>query len=632
MAGLIPQGFIDDLLGRIDILEVVGSRLKLKKTGKNFSALCPFHNEKSPSFSVSPDKQFYYCFGCGAGGNALSFVMDFERLDFPQAVEELARQAGVDVPREETRPGSRESRKPRQDNPLYALLEQAAAFYRQQLRHHPKRERAVTYLKQRGLTGQIAKRYDIGFAPPGWDNLMGHLTTDSTEIKALIEAGLVVENPDSGKRYDRFRDRIIFPIRDSRGRTLGFGGRVLGDDKPKYLNSPETPVYHKGQELYGLYEARQANRQLDDVLVVEGYMDVIALAQHGVTNAVATLGTATSEEHLKRLFRIVNAVVFCFDGDRAGVQAAWRALNACLPVMEDGRHVRFLFLPDGQDPDSLIRSEGQDAFRARMVQQAQPLTDYLFRHLAEEANPDSLEGKAHLATLALPLIEQVPGSMLRRLLRQQLEKLTGMDLDTVPRQPASTVNYETANYDNMPDDMMGERDDGEYYSPQAWQPAPRQRSPEAHLPRKRGTERSGVESPLLTAARTLLHHPQLAGLVEGASQFANEESEQAQLLVALIDALQKTPTLNTVQLLARWHGTEMGEQLGQLAEKEWLLNIPSANLEQQFFDTINNLVSQQTDRRIQKLLDQSAQMPLTTEEKQELRELLTRGSTHISDK
>ncbi|WP_373188243.1 DNA primase [Halopseudomonas sp.] len=637
MAGLIPQGFIDDLLGRTDILEVVGSRLKLKKTGKNFSALCPFHDEKSPSFSVSPDKQFYYCFGCGAGGNALSFVMDFERLDFPQAVEELARQAGVDVPREEVRPGSRQASQPRKDSPLYALLEQAAAFYRQQLRHHPKRERAVTYLKQRGLTGQIAKRYDIGFAPPGWDNLMGHLTTDSTEVKALIEAGLVVENPDSGKRYDRFRDRIIFPIRDSRGRTLGFGGRVLGDDKPKYLNSPETPVYHKGQELYGLYEARQANRQLDDVLVVEGYMDVIALAQHGVTNAVATLGTATSEDHLKRLFRIVNAVVFCFDGDRAGIQAAWRALNACLPVMEDGRHVRFLFLPEGQDPDSLIRSEGQDAFRARMAQQAQPLTDYLFRHLAEEASPDSLEGKAHLATLALPLIEQVPGSMLRRLLRQQLEKLTGMDLDSVPKQAVATADPSIGHYANIPDEMMGERDEDEYYIPEsvssaASQRPPRQRAPEARFQRKRGTERSGVESPLLTAARTLLHHPQLAGLVKEANQFANEESEQAQLLVALIDALQKTPTLSTVQLLARWHGTEMGNQLSALAEKEWLLNIPSANLEQQFFDTINNLVSQQTDRRIQKLLDQSAQMPLTTEEKQELRGLLTRSSTHINDK
>ncbi|PCC98790.1 DNA primase [Halopseudomonas pelagia] len=621
MAGLIPQGFIDDLLGRTDILEVVGSRLKLKKTGKNFSALCPFHNEKSPSFSVSPDKQFYYCFGCGAGGNALSFVMDFERLDFPQAVEELARHAGVDVPREEQRPGSRrEPRAPRQDSPLYALLEQAAAYYRQQLRHHTQKRRAVDYLKQRGLTGQIAKLYDIGFAPPGWDNLMSHLSKDSTEVKALIEAGLVVENPDSGKRYDRFRDRIIFPIRDSRGRTLGFGGRVLGDDKPKYLNSPETPVYHKGRELYGLFEARQQNRQLDDILVVEGYMDVIALAQHGVTNAVATLGTATSEEHLKRLFRIVNTVVFCFDGDKAGRQAAWRALNACLPVLEDGRHVRFMFLPEGQDPDTLIRSEGQDAFRARMAQQAQALTDYLFRHLSEEANPNTLEGKAHLATLALPLIEQIPGSMLKRLLRQSLEKLTGMDLDSLPPPPpppAATDEY--ADYQDVEPESWG--DSQEYQ--------PRRAAQRSNKPRK--AERAGVENPLLNAARTLLHHPQLAGLVKEANQFADEEGEQAQLLVGLIEALQKTPTLSTVQLLARWHGTEMGEQLSQLAEKEWLLNIPDANLEQQFFDTINSLVARQTERRIEQLLDKSAHTPLTTEEKQQLRELLHRRPAHAPD-
>lgn len=625
MAGLIPQGFIDDLLGRTDIVEVVGSRLKLKKTGKNFSALCPFHNEKSPSFSVSPDKQFYYCFGCGAGGNALSFVMDFERLDFPQAVEELARHAGVDVPREEQRPGShREPRAPRQDSPLYALLEQAAAYYRQQLRHHPQKRRAVDYLKQRGLTGQIAKRYDIGFAPPGWDNLMNHLSQDSTEVKALIEAGLVVENPDSGKRYDRFRDRIIFPIRDSRGRTLGFGGRVLGDDKPKYLNSPETPVYHKGRELYGLYEARQQNRQLGDVLVVEGYMDVIALAQHGVTNAVATLGTATSEEHLKRLFRIVNTVVFCFDGDKAGRQAAWRALNACLPVLEDGRHVRFMFLPEGQDPDTLIRSEGQDAFRARMAQQAQALSDYLFRHLSEEANPDTLEGKAHLATLALPLIEQIPGSMLKRLLRQSLERLTGMDLDSLPPPPSSLApapasDNDYADYQDVEPDAWGGSQDYQ----------PRRLPQRSSKPRK--AERAGVENPLLNAARALLHHPQLAGLVTEANQFANEDGEQAQLLVGLIEALQKTPTLSTVQLLARWHGTEMGEQLSTLAEKEWLLNIPDANLEQQFFDTINSLVARQTERRIERLLDKSAHTPLTTEEKQHLRELLHRRPAHAPD-
>lgn len=626
MAGLIPQGFIDDLLGRTDVVEVVGSRLKLKKTGKNYSALCPFHNEKSPSFSVSPDKQFYYCFGCGAGGNAIGFLMDFERFDFPQAVEELARQAGVDVPREDR--GDRSGpRAPRQDSPLYPVLENAAAYFRQQLRHHVQRKRAVDYLQQRGLSGQIAKVYDIGFAPPGWNNLMKHLATDNAEEKVLIEAGLVVENPDSGKRYDRFRDRIAFPIRDSRGRVIGFGGRVLGDDKPKYLNSPETPVFHKGRELYGLYEARRQNRQLDDILVVEGYMDVIVLAQHGVTNAVATLGTATSEEHLKRLFRIVNSVVFCFDGDNAGRQAAWRALQSCLPALEDGRHVRFMFLPEGHDPDSLIREEGHDAFRARMLQQAQPLTEYLFRHLAEEAPPNSLEGKAHLATLALPLIEQVPGSLLRRLLRQSLQERTGMDLDSLPtpaEQPATPPPTEYDQGYNEPSHIDQGGYEQQYDDVPVWvSQSSITRSSQTRRSTRRPAPVSTVESPLMSATRTLLHHPHLAGLAQQASELANEGEEEAQLLIALIGALQKNPQLSTIELLARWHGTALGDQLNQLAEKEWLLNIPSANLEQQFFDTINTLTARQTDRQIQYLLDKSAQTPLTSEEKQQLRELLS---------
>lgn len=622
MAGLIPQGFIDDLLGRSDIVEVVGSRLKLKKTGKNFSALCPFHNEKSPSFSVSPDKQFYYCFGCGAGGNAISFIMDFERLDFPQAVEELARNQGVDVPREER--GDRKGPQgPRQDSPLYGLLEHAAAFYRQQLRHHAQRPRAVEYLKRRGLTGQIAKLYDVGFAPPGWDNLMSHLAKDSTEQKALLDAGLVVENPETGKRYDRFRDRIMFPIRDSRGRVIGFGGRVLGDDKPKYLNSPETPVFHKGRELYGLFEARRANRQLEDILVVEGYMDVIALAQHGITNAVATLGTATSEDHLRRLFRVVHNVVFCFDGDNAGRQAAWRALQACLPAMEDGRHVRFLFLPEGQDPDSLVRSEGQDAFRARLAQKSVALTDYLFRHLEQEASLDSLEGKAHLATLALPLIEMIPGSLLRRLLRQALEARTGMRLDELPPAEAPPAgNNDYADYGSMSDEQI-------WPEPQA----PRRENSWKRSPPRRPTiERGQVDDPLISAARTLLHHPHLAGLVSEAQEFADEDRDEARVLIALIGALQKNPGLSTIQLLARWHGTALGEQLSSLAEREWLLNIPSANLEQQFFDTINRLKAGQTDRQIQRLLDKSATVPLTTEEKQQLRTLLTNRTTLTADR
>lgn len=628
MAGLIPQGFIDDLLGRTDVVEVVGSRLKLKKTGKNYSALCPFHNEKSPSFSVSPDKQFYYCFGCGAGGNAISFLMDFERIDFPQAVEELARQAGVDVPREERNDRSG-PRIPRQDSPLYPVLENAAAYYRQQLRHHAQRKRAVDYLQQRGLSGQIAKLYDIGFAPPGWNNLMGHLAIDTAEEKRLIEAGLVVENPDSGKRYDRFRDRITFPIRDSRGRVIGFGGRVLGDDKPKYLNSPETPVFHKGRELYGLYEARRQNRQLEDILVVEGYMDVIALAQHGVTNAVATLGTATSEEHLKRLFRIVHSVVFCFDGDNAGRQAAWRALQSCLPTLEDGRHVRFMFLPEGQDPDSLIRQEGQDAFRARMLQQAQPLTEYLFRHLAEEAPPDSLEGKAHLATLALPLIDQVPGSLLRRLLRQSLQERTGMDLDSLAPPHAQSPTPPPGDYDHSYSDNYGDQDgyERQFDEMPDWANQGSTRSSQIRRSNQRQQSTRTVESPLMNATRTLLHHPHLANLAQQASELANEGDEEAQLLIALIGALQKNPQLSTIELLARWHGTALGDQLNQLAEKEWLLNIPSANLEQQFFDTINTLTVRQTDRQIQHLLDKSAQTPLSTEEKQQLRELLSSRHT-----
>ena len=469
MAGLIPQSFIDDLLNRTDIIDVVSSRIQLKKTGKNYSACCPFHKEKTPSFTVSPDKQFYYCFGCGAGGNALGFVMDHDQLEFPQAIEELAKRAGMDVPREESGRGH----KPRQpvDSPLYPLLTAAAEHYRQALKSHPQRKYAVDYLKGRGLTGEIARDFGIGFAPPGWDNLLKQLGADALQQKVMIDAGLLIENAENGRRYDRFRDRIMFPIRDSRGRVIAFGGRVLGDDKPKYLNSPETPVFHKGQELYGLYEARKHNRDLDEIMVVEGYMDVIALAQQGLRNAVATLGTATSEEHLKRLFRIVPSVLFCFDGDAAGRNAAWRALESTLSSLQDGRRARFLFLPDGEDPDTLVRAEGTDAFRARINQHAQPLADYFFQQLCEEADPRSLEGKAHLVTLAAPLIDKIPGNNLRALMRQRLSEITGLSgealsqVASAPRSHAPSTTSQapssdypdygdipdSAYYDNLPD-------------------------------------------------------------------------------------------------------------------------------------------------------------------------------------
>lgn len=652
MAGLIPQSFIDDLLNRTDIVDVVSSRVQLKKTGKNLSACCPFHKEKSPSFTVSPDKQFYYCFGCGAGGNALGFIMDHDNLDFPQAVEELARAAGMEIPREEGRRGQ----KPRQptDSPLYPLLEAAAEFYRQALRNHPTRKAAVDYLKGRGLSGEIARDFGLGFAPPGWDNLLKHLGADALQQKVMIDAGLLIENAESGKRYDRFRDRVIFPIRDSRGRVIAFGGRVLGDDKPKYLNSPETPVFHKGQELYGLFEARKHNRSLDEIIVVEGYMDVIALAQQGLRNAVATLGTATSEEHLKRLFRVVPSVLFCFDGDQAGRKAAWRALESALPSLQDGRRARFLFLPEGEDPDSLVRAEGTDAFHARINQHAQPLADYFFEQLGNEADPRSLEGKAHMATLAAPLIEKVPGANLRQLMRNRLREITGLDPQQVEQLAQSAPVAAPPDYDPGYDyDAMASYtpdydsfQQPEYAAPeptpwtpnkgkskQQWEGKPW--SKKGDKPWQRDGQRpppprvpAPVEPPTLSALRTLLHHPLLAGKVEDASHFADEDHVYSQLLIALIEAAQKNPGLSSMQLIARWHGTDQGRLLRALAEKEWLID--GENLEQQFIDTITSLSARQRERRLEHLMkkarlsDTGHGQALSSEEKTELVTLLIR--------
>ncbi|RMR61117.1 DNA primase [Pseudomonas cichorii] len=640
MAGLIPQSFIDDLLNRTDIVDVVSSRVQLKKTGKNFSACCPFHKEKTPSFSVSPDKQFYYCFGCGAGGNALGFVMDHDNLDFPQAVEELAKAAGMEVPREQNVKGQ----KPRQptDSPLYPLLAAAAEFYRQALKSHPMRKAAVDYLKGRGLSGEIARDFGMGFAPPGWDNLYKHLSSDTLQQKVMIDAGLLIENAETGKRYDRFRDRVMFPIRDSRGRVIAFGGRVLGDDKPKYLNSPETPVFHKGQELYGLFEARKHNRNLDEIIVVEGYMDVIALAQQGLRNAVATLGTATSEEHLKRLFRVVPNVLFCFDGDQAGRNAAWRALEATLSSLQDGRRARFLFLPEGEDPDTLVRSEGTDAFKARINQHAQPLADYFFEQLTKESDPRSLEGKAHMATLAAPLIDKVPGANLRTLMRQRLSEITGLNNEAVSQlvqsAPADVPpSYDPyVDYDAMPDFADYQQQGGYEEQPQwtpkkaggqnqkkwdkkPWDKKGKRQEFEPRAPRVP----TAVEPPLQAALRTLLHHPELAEKVENASHFAAEDHAQAQLLVALIEARQKNPNLRSLQLIARWHGTEQGRLLRALAEKEWL--IEADNLEQQFFDTITRLSANQRERNIDQLIIKDRQVGLTAEEKTQLLRLLSRN-------
>ncbi|AFT69246.1 DNA primase catalytic core [Alloalcanivorax dieselolei B5] len=432
MAGLIPEHFIQDLLARIDIVPLIDARVPLKKTGRNYSACCPFHQEKTPSFTVSPDKQFYYCFGCGASGDALRFVMEYDHLSFPEAVEQLAGRAGVDIPREEHHDSREEKARRSRLQTLYDLLGRAERYYRQQLKSAPDRQKAVAYLKGRGLSGEIAAQYGLGFAPPGFDNLITGLSLDQAGLEQALTAGLLVRREDTGRVYDKFRDRIQFPIRDARGRTIGFGGRVLGDGKPKYLNSPETPVFHKGRELYGLWEWRRSRDRSDRLYVVEGYMDVIALAQHGVPNVVATLGTATSPEHCQTLFRQVNEVVFCFDGDNAGRRAAWRALESTLPALDDGKQARFLFLPDGEDPDTLVRAQGPETLLA-LTEKADTLSSYLFRHLSEGLDLDTVDGRARLARLALPYLSKPSGPFYRALLEEELARLTRLERSSLER-------------------------------------------------------------------------------------------------------------------------------------------------------------------------------------------------------
>jgi DNA primase len=417
---VIPQDFIQQLLGRVDIVDVIDRHVKLKKAGQNFSACCPFHNEKTPSFSVSPVKQFYHCFGCGAHGTAISFLMEYSGLGFVEAVKELSDSVGLTVPDD-----GRRERTPEQEEASLSLgevLNQALTFYRRELKRS---EMAINYLKSRGLSGEIAAKFGLGFAPDDWQGLKAAVEDYSSA--ALKDAGLVIDS-DEGRRYDRFRGRVMFPILDARGNVIGFGGRVIGDGEPKYLNSPETPLFEKGRELYGLYQARRAIRDLKQVVVVEGYMDVVALAQHGVENAVATLGTATTPVHLEKLLRMAENLVFCFDGDKAGRKAAWRALEVALPVVTDGKSVSFLFLPQEDDPDSFVRAHGAEAFLSAAVN-AKPLSAYLVAELAERNDLKSDEGRVRFLSEAAPLVKQIQAPGLALLLRKRLAELVGMTLE-----------------------------------------------------------------------------------------------------------------------------------------------------------------------------------------------------------
>jgi DNA primase len=664
VASRIPQSFIDDLLDRTDIVDLVDGHVKLKKTGRNYSACCPFHKEKTPSFSVAPDKQFYYCFGCGAGGNAIGFLMQLENLNFPEAVEELAGKAGLTVPKDDSitsKAASAASQaKTQARNQAYDLLNRASQYYQSQLRRHPDRQKAVTYLKGRGLSGQIAQRFGVGYAPAGWQNLMQELAPEKEQEQALIDAGMLVEKEENKRRYDRFRDRIMFPIKDYKGRIIAFGGRVLGDEKPKYLNSPETVVFHKQKELYGLYEARQHERNLKRIMVVEGYMDVVALAQHNINYAVATLGTSTSSFHLERIFKLVSEVVFCFDGDAAGLKAADRAMHTCLSFMEDGRQARFLLLPDGEDPDSLVRQEGNEKLTARIIE-ATPLSDFLFQRLGQDLDPHNLEHRAKLATDASPLIETIPKGIMHSMMQARLSKITGLDKDTLAElsalkapAPAPTSELTTATkasaHNNtapavlasstqvathnsthdyadyhMADINSDTIEDAHHWHDEHYQSS----SPAKHSQPSRqhfSTSLPKVQNPAQAAIRIILRHPETVEHVhEIPSHLAELKMQDAGVLIQLLGAVQTMRKVlkrwpNPAELhieCATWDAWPM---LRQLAAMESLL--PQGDYPQQLEEAINRLLDHHFEERFNQLLHLVSLPNADASTKQQLKELI----------
>lgn len=579
MAGRIPQDFIDDLIERADIADVIGSRVKLKKAGREYKAPCPFHSEKTPSFTVSSQKGFYHCFGCGAHGTAIGFLMEFDRLEFPEAVEELAQIVGVTVPHDE----QVEKRTPLA--PIHDILGKAAAQYRQALQDDSK---AVDYLKSRGLNRDTAQAFGIGFAPDSWDFLLRRFSDNDATHRLLKSAGLIVQR-DNGGYYDRFRGRIMFPIRDSRGRVIGFGGRIIGDGEPKYLNSPETPAFHKGRELYGLYEARQAQRKLDRILVVEGYMDVVSLANHGIQNAVGTLGTATTPEHLRRLFRASQEVVFCFDGDRAGRAAAWRALQTSLPEMRDGRQVRFLFLPDGEDPDSLVCSEGPEGLRHRM-QSTVTLSDYLLEELEKQTDTNTMDGRARLAELARPLFEQLPPGIFRELLAGRLADEVGME----PNKLTDLLS------DGRPDAGHSRR----------------QRAPYRQT--------SGRSTVVRRAIQLILNYPAIGAMVTPPEHLAQVRQRGTPLLLELLEITRERPDINSAGLLERFRDrSEAPHMVGLLAD-EVLIDATGASAE--LSDSLQRIAAGLEQQRLEELIEKAESAELDAAEKDELRRLRPYGA------
>lgn len=577
MTTRIPQTFIDELLHRTDIVEVIGKRVPLQKSAREFSACCPFHNEKTPSFTVSPKKQFYYCFGCGASGNALGFLMAHEHLPFMEAVEVLAAQAGLTVP------VTQQDQRPRAEANLYEIMGEVAHFYQQQLKVAP---HAITYLKERGLTGEICKAYGVGYAPSGWDGLLKKFPQHKA---ALLQTGMLI-NKDDDRAYDRFRDRIMFPIHDKRGRVIAFGGRVIGQGQPKYLNSPETVLFHKGSEAYGLYEVLQHNTNISRLLVVEGYMDVIALAQFGIHIAVATLGTAFTEQSLSKLFNIVPEIVLCFDGDRAGRSAAMRAIENSLPILSDGRQLKLMFLPDGEDPDSLVRKEGEKKFTERLAQSTN-LSSMLIEHLLNQVDLSSVDGRARLIELARPYVNKLRSEVYATLFVQELARYSRID---EPRLRKMLDTNETA-----------------------------------VTKVKAKVKQAGQLSLSQRAISMLLQQPLLVRYVQSPRDFLALNDPYAALLVALAGCLLEHGAMSVGQVLSLWTNEQEAKLLAQLAAAPTMLK--EEETEEEFKGIMSQLDKQLREASMSSLLTKARTLGLTgltTQERDAIRYFLT-GSDDI---
>jgi DNA primase len=585
MSGRIPDSFLDELVSRSDIVEIINARVPLKKAGREYKACCPFHNEKSPSFSVSADKQFYHCFGCGAHGTVIGFLMQYEKMEFLDAVADLAQRAGLTLPREAQAPKDPGSAD------LHDLMARAARFFEQNLADNP---RAQAYLERRGIDAKTRAAFGLGYAPDAWEALLKRFGATEEERRRLFQVGLILER--SGERssgfYDRFRDRLMFPIRDSRGRVIGFGGRVIDQGEPKYMNSPETPLFHKGRELYGLYEARQARADFKRLVVVEGYMDVVRLHQAGISYAVATLGTATTQEHLNKIFRLTREVVFCFDGDRAGLKAAWRALENALPLAEDGRELRFMFLPEGHDPDTLVAQEGPGAFENR-IQSALPLSEYLVQQLIADVDLNHVDGRAKLKALAGPLFARMPEGIYREMLADRLASKVSM--------PANKLK--------------------EFFAAGGDLKRPAQNRPEPTA-RRHGRMTSGRGNLLTQAITLVLHHPAASTAIEDPELLGSIDKPGVSVLKELIEQAAGAASPSTATLLERWRDRAEFERLTELAMLDPLVADAPSAAKELAMAVEKLLLEYGPGRRMDELLRKAEELGLNYDEKAELSSLL----------